>query len=118
MPALTVDLDRRRRETVRMRFPNDIAFHLRMAALLIASMFLEHLADTRLPNWSSPRIGVITFVLGLAWVAMAAFHHAKATQAKLRLLEDRLEQLDRLTEALVDDERRRRSLPPMHRSRP
>ncbi|HZN41336.1 MAG TPA: hypothetical protein VFD82_21190, partial [Planctomycetota bacterium] len=25
----------------RMRFPNDTAFHLRMAALLIASLFLE-----------------------------------------------------------------------------
>lgn len=101
-----------------MRFPNDTAFHLRMAALLIASMFLEHLASTRLANWSSPRIGVVTFVLGLAWVALAAFHHAKTTQAKLRRLEDRLAQLDQLTETLVEDQRQRRSLPPLHRSAP
>jgi hypothetical protein len=96
-----------------MRFPNDTAFHLRMAALLIASMFLEHLAATRLAHWSSPRIGIITFVLGLAWVAMAAFHHAKATQDRVRVLEAKLERLAALTEALADDQRARRSLPPL-----
>lgn len=96
-----------------MRFPNDTAFHLRMAALLIPSMFLEHLAATRVAHWSSPRIGVITFVLGLAWVAMAAFHHAKATQDRVRVLEAKLERLAALTEALADDQRARRSLPPL-----
>jgi hypothetical protein len=84
-----------------------------MAALVIASLFLEHLANTRLPNWSSPQIGIVTFVLGLAWVALAAFHHAKSLQTKVRSLEQRLEQLDQVTEALVEDQRRRRSLPPM-----
>ena len=48
-----------------MRFPNDMPFHMRMAALLIVSLFLEHLANTRLPNWSSPQIGIVTFVLGI-----------------------------------------------------
>lgn len=96
-----------------MRFPNDTAFHLRMAALLIASLFLEHLASTRIAHWSSPRIGVITFVLGLAWVALAAFHHARTTQDRLRVLEARLERLTALTDALADDQRARRSLPPL-----
>ena len=94
-----------------MRFPNDTAFHLRMAALVIGSMFLEHLATTRLPHWSSPQIGIITFVLGLAWVALAAFHHAKATQDRVKVLEAKLERLHALTEALADDQRSRRSLP-------
>ena len=67
-----------------MRFPNDTTFHLRMAAFVIGSLFLEHLAATRLPHWSSPQIGVVTFVLGLAWVALAAFHHARSMQDKLR----------------------------------
>lgn len=96
-----------------MRFPNDTAFHLRMAALLVASLFLEHLAATRVPHWSSPQIGVITFVLGLAWVALGAFHHARATQDRIRVLEARLERLDQLTEALAEDRRARRSLPPL-----
>ena len=96
-----------------MRFPNDKAFHLRMAAFVIGSLFLEHLAATRLPHWSSPQIGVVTFVLGLAWVALAAFHHARSMQDKLRVLEDKLDRLAARAEALEDDRRARRSLPPL-----
>ena len=96
-----------------MRFPNDTCFHLRMAALVVVSLFLEHLAKTRLLHWSSPEIGVVTFVLGLAWVALAAFHHAKATQERVRVLEAKLERLQALTDALADDTRARRSLPPL-----
>ncbi|HEX5054738.1 MAG TPA: hypothetical protein VFZ65_23380 [Planctomycetota bacterium] len=96
-----------------MRFPNDTNFHLRMAALLIGSLFLENLAKTHLPGWSSPQIGIVTFVLGLAWVAMAAFYHARATQERLRVLEDKLDRLAARTEAIEDDRRARRALPPM-----
>ena len=96
-----------------MRFPNDTAFHLRMAALLIGSLFLEHLAATRLPNWTSPQIGIVTFILGLAWVALTGFHYATTTQAKIRMLENRLAELDERTDALIEDSRQRRSLPPM-----
>jgi hypothetical protein len=94
-----------------MRFPDDVPFHLRMAALVVASLFVEHLAARHVPNWSSPQIGVITFVLGLVWVALAAFHHAKATQQRVRVLEDRVERLQQLTDRLIEDERARRSLP-------
>ena len=96
-----------------MRFPNDTAFHLRMAALVIASMFLEHLANTRLPNWSSPQIGVVTFVLGMAWVALLAMHHGQAMKDRIRVLEDRIDRTDQLAEMLADELRQRRSLPPM-----
>lgn len=96
-----------------MRFPNDTNFHLRMAALLVVSLFLEQLASTRLPHWSSPQIGVITFVLGLAWVALTAWHHAKATQERVRALEAKVERLQAHVDGLADDQRARRSLPPM-----
>ncbi len=96
-----------------MRFPNDTAFHLRMAALLVASLFLEQLAQKHLPQWTSPQIGIVTFVLGLAWVALAAFHHAKATQERVRILEAKVERLQAHTDALADDQRARRALPPL-----
>ncbi|HEX6812938.1 MAG TPA: hypothetical protein VF384_15040 [Planctomycetota bacterium] len=96
-----------------MRFENDTAFHLRMAALLIASLFLEQLATKHLPNWSSPQIGVVTFVLGLLWVALFAFHHARTMQNRMRVIEDKLERLNAVTDALEGDRRTRRSLPPM-----
>jgi hypothetical protein len=94
-----------------MRFPNDTNFHLRMAALVIAALFLEHLARQHLPYWSSPQIGIVTFVLGLAWVGMAAFHHARALHERLRVLEDKLERLSARTDAIEDERRARRSLP-------
>lgn len=96
-----------------MRSQNDLAFHLRMAALLVLSMFLEHLAATHLPNWSSPRIGVIPFVLGLLWVGLFAWQLGNAQQDRLRRAEHQLEQLAARTEALEAERRARRSLPPL-----
>ena len=96
-----------------MRFPNDSTFHLKMAALVIFSMFLEHLATTRLPNWSSPQIGIITFVLGMTWVALFTFHHGQAMKDRIRVLEDKIERTNQLAEMLADETRARRSLPPM-----
>ena len=96
-----------------MRFPNDMPFHMRMATLLVASLFLEHMANTRLPNWSSPQIGVVTFVLGMAWIALFSMHHGVSLQDRIRVLEDKLERVTLLAEKLADDTRQRRSLPPM-----
>lgn len=96
-----------------MRFPNDTSFHLRMAALVIASLFLEQLAQRNLPNWTSPQIGVVSFALGLAWVALFAFHHGRALQDKVRVLEDRIDRLTHRVDADEDALRARRSLPPM-----
>lgn len=94
-----------------MRFPNDTAFHLRMAALLVVALFLEHLAEQHLRHWSSPRIGIVAFVLGLAWAALTSFHHARATQDRVRVLEGKLDRLSAQVDALVADQRARRSLP-------
>lgn len=96
-----------------MRFPNDTAFHMKMAALVIVSLFVEHNAPRWLPDWSAPQIGVITFVLGLAWVTLFAAHHAQATQERIRVLEDKLERTNQLAEMLADETRQRRSLPPL-----
>jgi hypothetical protein len=84
-----------------------------MAALVIGSLFLEHLARTKLPGWSSPQIGIVTFVLGLAWVALVAFHHGRVMHDKLRVLEDRIDRLTQRVDVGEDAQRARRSLPPM-----
>ncbi|MBM3973859.1 MAG: hypothetical protein FJ301_07140 [Planctomycetes bacterium] len=94
-----------------MRFPDDTSFHLRMAALLVIALFVEHVAAQKLPLWNSPRIGVVSFVLGLAWVALAAWHHGKGAQARIRALEAKVDRLQAHVDALTDDARARRSLP-------
>jgi len=96
-----------------MRSQNDVAFHLRMAALVILSMFGEQLATSHLPNWSSPRIGVITFVLGMLWVGLFAWQHGNALHDRIRVLEGKLDALGARTDNLEEDRRARRSLPPM-----
>lgn len=96
-----------------MRAQNDLAFHLRMAALLVFSMFVEHLAATHLPGWSSPRIGVITLVLAMAWVGLFAWQHGLLLQARIKALEARLEDLAERTGNLEQDHRARRALPPL-----
>ena len=96
-----------------MRFPNDMPFHMRMATLLIASLFLEHMANTRLENWSSPQIGIVTFVMGMAWIALFSMNHGVSLQDRIRVLEDKLERTNQLAETLADESRQRRSLPPL-----
>lgn len=96
-----------------MRFPNDTNFHLRMAAFVVFALFLEHIADRNLPEWSSPRIGVLPFALGLLWVGCYAFHVANVLKQRIRVLEDRIDRLTRRADAIEADRRERRSLPPM-----
>jgi len=96
-----------------MRSQNDAAFHLRMAALVVLSMFGEQLATNHLPNWSSPRIGVITFVLGMLWVGLFAWQHGTAQQDRIRVLEHKLDGLADRIDQLEEERRARRALPPM-----
>lgn len=96
-----------------MRFPNDTAFHLRMAAFLIGGMLLENLAERNLPGWSEPHVGVLAFLLGLAWVFLYAFHVTGVLRSRIADLEQRLERTQQLTEAMADERRQRRALPPL-----
>ncbi|MFO1078477.1 MAG: hypothetical protein U1E73_12205 [Planctomycetota bacterium] len=96
-----------------MRFPNDTAFHLRMAAFLIGAMLLESLAERSLPGWTSPRIGMLAFLLGLTWVFLYAFHVTRVLQRRVLDLEQRLERTNDLCDALADERRQRRALPPL-----
>jgi len=96
-----------------MRSQNDAAFHLRMAALVVLSMFGEQLAATHLPDWSSPRIGVITFVLGMLWVGLFAWQHGTALHDRIRTLQGQLDALTARTDALEEDRRAHRALPPL-----
>ncbi len=96
-----------------MRFVNDTSFHLRMAALLVFALFLDHLASEHLSHWSSPRIGILPFAMGLVWVGLYAYHVCRTLRDRVRVLEDRVDRLTHRADAYEDHERERRSLPPM-----
>ena len=86
-------------------------FHAVMAVLVIGSLFLDQGAQKVLPTWTMPRVGFVTFALGLVWLALFAAHRIKNLHARLDVLEDRLERTTRRADALEDEARRRRGLP-------
>ena len=86
-------------------------FHLLMASLVIASLRLEQEASRLLPLWQMPEIGLLTFTLGLCWLALFAGHRVKNLHLRITVLEERLEHTIRRTEAIEEDVRARRGLP-------
>ena len=86
-------------------------FHAVMAVLVVASLFLDRGASQLIPTWSNPSIGLVTFALGLVWVALFGAHRLRNLQLQLRVLEDRLDRITARADSLEDEARRRRGLP-------
>lgn len=94
-----------------MRTLSENHFHLLMGALVVGSLFLDDAARRGLPTWTMPKIGLLTFALGLCWVALFAGYRMRNLHDRMKVLEDRLERVDRRADALEDVERQRRRLP-------
>jgi hypothetical protein len=86
-------------------------FHAVMAVLVVASLFLDQGASRVIPTWSNPKIGLVTFALGMVWVALFGAHRVRNLQQQLRVLEDRLERTAARADSLEDEARRRRGMP-------
>lgn len=76
------------------------SFHLAMTVLLLASTFVDRGMHALLPTWDPPQLGLVTFVLGLIWVALFAAHRLHKAEERLRVLADRMERSERKIEAL------------------
>jgi len=85
-------------------------FHLLMATLVVASLFVDQQAE-HWPAWHMPHIGLVTFALGLVWIALFAAYRLRTLQQRIDVLEDRLERTSRRADALEDETRRRRGTP-------
>ena len=94
-----------------MRTLTEDRFHLLMTVLVIGSLFLDREAPTLLPGWHMPEVGIVTFTLGLCWVALFAAHRIANLHARIQVLADQIERAQRRTDALEDDARQRRGLP-------
>ncbi|MEQ1632846.1 MAG: hypothetical protein ABL997_10770 [Planctomycetota bacterium] len=84
-----------------------------MATLVIASLLLEQEAGRLVPAWKLPEVGLLTFTLGMCWLALFAGHRVKNLHLRIEILEDRLERTMERTDAIEGDARARRSLPPL-----
>jgi uncharacterized membrane protein len=94
-----------------MRSLGENHFHILMACLLVGSLFLDQAARNVLPTWSSPRVGVVTFALGLVWIGLFASYRQRLLHDRIKVLEDRLDRVSRKADLLEDDARRRRDVP-------
>lgn len=93
-----------------MRTVSENQFHVLMAVLLIVALFVEDQAPRLLPAWNVPRIGLISFALGLCWLALFAAHRFRNLQQRIDVLEERLDRTTLRTDVLEDDARRRRKV--------
>lgn len=84
-----------------------------MATLCVAALFLDQEAPRLLPGWNMPKVSLLTFALGATWLGLLCLHRLRAMQQHMEGIADRLERMTRRTEALEDETRRRRSLPPL-----
>lgn len=96
-----------------MRNSGDIRFHLLMATLCVGALFLDQEAPRLLPGWNMPKVSLLTFGLGAAWLAAFCVQRLRTFQQQLDIATDRLERTTRRMEALEDESRRRRALPPL-----
>ena len=94
-----------------MHAPGERKFHLLMATICVAALFLDQEGARLLPGWNMPKVSLLTFALGAAWLGLFCVHRLRAMQQQVDVMADRLERVTRRTEAMEDETRRRRSLP-------
>ena len=80
-------------------------FHLVMAVLVLLSTGIDPAMRALLPAWRPPEVGLVTLALGLIWVALFAAHRGKGLDDRQRVLEDRVQRLERQLAALAESRR-------------
>jgi hypothetical protein len=88
-----------------MRTLSETRFHMVMGVAMAGSLFLDRAIVAVLPTWNPPDVGLVTLVLGLIWVGAFAAHRARQYTDAQRVVEDRLDRLQRRVEALEDERR-------------
>lgn len=96
-----------------MRTLQEPQFHKLMAGLVAASVLVEHQAPKLMQGLALPDVGLLTFTLGMSWIALFAAHRIHSMSGRIEALEQRLRRTAEATQALEDEARARRSLPRM-----
>jgi hypothetical protein len=97
--------------TAPMRTLQEPQFHMLMAGLVVASVLIEQEAPNLVTGLALPDVGLLTFTLGVAWIALFAAHRIRSLSERIDALEQRLRRTTETTQALEDEARARRSLP-------
>lgn len=96
-----------------MRTLQEPQFHKLMACLVAASVLVERQAPSLMHGFELPDVGLLTFTLGMSWLALFAAHRIRTMSEHIEALEQKLRRTAQATQALEDEARIRRSLPHM-----
>lgn len=94
-----------------MRSLQEPQFHTLMAGLVLLSLLLEQEGPKLLPGMALPDVGLLTFTLGMCWIALFSAHRVRNLSQRIDALEERLRRTTEIAQMLEDDARARRSLP-------
>lgn len=81
----------------------DTRLHLVFAVLFIGSFFLDEQMSKLLPTWSDPKVGLLSYVIGIFWMGSLILDRVRELQNKNRVLEDRIDRNKNKIRALEDE---------------
>lgn len=82
-------------------------FHLVMGAVFVGAIVLENALPKILTAWNPPQLGFLAFIVGLVWVGRYAAWRSELHDEKDRVVDERLDRLEKLHKSLEDDLRER-----------
>ena len=86
-------------------------FHLLMGAVFLSAVILEEFLGSQATLWNPPRIGFVTFIVGMVWVGRYCGWRSELDAEQRRVLDDRLARQERRIDALEDELRAARRDP-------
>lgn len=86
-------------------------FHWLMGALFLGSTFVDQGMARLVSSWNPPQASLITVVIGLVWVGRLVVWRGDRAGERERVLDDRIERLERKIGALEDELRERARRP-------
>lgn len=82
-------------------------FHLVMGGVFVVAVIIENALPKILPAWSPPQLGFLAFIVGLVWVGRYAAWRSELHDERDRVVDEKVERLERAQRALEDDLRER-----------
>ncbi|MEZ5987603.1 MAG: hypothetical protein R3F30_00455 [Planctomycetota bacterium] len=81
----------------------DLRLHLLFAVLFIGSFFLDEQMRGLLGTWKDPSIGLLSYAIGIFWMASLLLDRLRAVEDRNRVLRDLVDRHEHKIRALEDE---------------
>ena len=79
--------------------------HTIFGILFVLSFFGTEQIAKLLPTWNDPKVGLLSFVIGVLWLTMFFLGRAKPIVDEMKVVRDRLERIENRLQRLEDEQR-------------